>query len=56
MTVTKGEITYAACERTKVWSVKRKVDKLEIEIRVDKALAGTFDELKEYILKNEIFK
>ena len=55
MTIIKNETVYTVEERKTCWTVKKTVGKLDVDFQIDKTIAGTFDELKAYILKNDAF-
>ena len=55
MTVTKGNVVYQITELKDKWKVTSEKSRVEISIEVPKGLCRNEEELKEYILKNELF-
>lgn len=55
MFITKNGKEYAAAEYSDKWTVKADSGKLSVAFEVSKSICETFDELREYVLKNDLF-
>ena len=55
MTVEKNGKQYEVYERKTIWSVILKSGALTVNIQVPKDICATFEEVKEYIQKDDMF-
>ena len=55
MEITKGNIVYTVSETKTHWSVKTTVSKVDASYSVPKDICNTIDDLKKYILNNDMF-
>ncbi len=55
MKITKGETTYCISEQSDKWIVKRASDGVTVKYEIPKEICATEKELRDYILKNEMF-
>ena len=55
MTIVKGDSVYLVTESSTKWTVKKDGEKLSVSFDVPKELCKTEDELREYILSNDLF-
>ncbi len=55
MCITKNRKDYSVTEYSGKWTVKADSGKLSVAFDVSKSICKTFDELREYVLKNDLF-
>lgn len=55
MYITKNEKNYSVNEHRDKWTVKADGGKLSVAFDVSKNICKTFEELREYVLKNDLF-
>lgn len=55
MTIAKGDSIYTVTESRDKWKVSKGSGKLTISVDVPKELCKTGDELREYVLSNDLF-
>lgn len=55
MEIIKGDNRYSIIEHSDKWSVKLERGKLGVSFSISKELCATEDELRKYVLSNEMF-
>ena len=55
MVIQKGEAAYFVRESEKKWTLKKEIGKITVSYSVPKTVCSTFDDLREYVLTNDIF-
>ena len=55
MTIAKENTVYTVTESTDKWKVSNDSGKLSFSVDIPKELCKTWDELREYVLSNNIF-
>ena len=55
MTIVKGDSVYIVTELRDKWKVSKDSGKLSLSVDVPKELCKTEDELREYVLSNDLF-
>lgn len=55
MVIEKGEKKYTVTEYKSKWTVSEESGKLSVAYDVSKEICGTADELRDYILKSDLF-
>lgn len=55
MIITKDDKTYAVKESAAKWTISTESGKLAVSYDVSKEICKTADELREYVLNNELF-
>ncbi len=55
MIILKNDYKYIVKESTSKWIVEKKSDKLSVVFDISKEICKTEDELKKYILSNDLF-
>ena len=55
MNIIKGDSVYTVTESRDKWKVSKDSGKLSLSVDVSKELCKTWDELREYVLSNDLF-
>lgn len=55
MKIEKDGRVYIVTETTKQWNVKTDASKMGVSYNIPKEVCGTFDDLKKYVVENELF-
>ncbi len=55
MIIVKGNSAYIILESSSKWTVKKESEKFSIAFDISKEICKTEDDLREYVLSNELF-